>query len=179
MNKYFTEIMPTIRKTGKYILGKEDKTKLNKLNTKLSNYKKELEYYSNKYNFEPNDNGYFYVKNKKMIINGKEMNCYKIGYTKDIHTRISNYKVGEFEQKFISIIPVKFDAKILESCIKNKLKPHLHKLRSDTICFLSLLDLKKEITNCIVNIETHICSCVLCKKQYNFNAIDKHVCYKN
>ena len=60
-----------------------------------------------KYNFELNDNGYFYVKNKKMIINGKE------------------------------------------------------------------------ITECIGNIELHICSCVLCKKKYKFSNIDKHACYKN
>ncbi len=49
MNKYLNEIMPTIRKTGKYILKEEDKEKLDKINEKLNNYKKELEYYSNKY----------------------------------------------------------------------------------------------------------------------------------
>ncbi len=49
MNKYFTDIMPEIRKTGKYILKEEDKEKLDKINEKLNNYKKELEYYSNKY----------------------------------------------------------------------------------------------------------------------------------
>ena len=49
MNKYFADIMPTIRKTGKYILKEEDKEKLDKINEKLNNYKKELEYYSNKY----------------------------------------------------------------------------------------------------------------------------------
>jgi prophage antirepressor-like protein len=40
MNKYFTEIMPTIRKTGKYILKEQDKEKLDKINEKLNNYKK-------------------------------------------------------------------------------------------------------------------------------------------
>jgi prophage antirepressor-like protein len=52
MNKYLTDIMPTIRKTGKYILKKDDKQKLDKINAKLNNYKKELEHYSNKYNFD-------------------------------------------------------------------------------------------------------------------------------
>lgn len=179
MNKYFTEIMPTIRKTGKYILGKEDKEQLDKLNNKLSNYKKELEYYSKKYNFEPSKNGYLYIKIKKMIINGKEVVCYKIGFTKNFSKRISVYKIGEFEQKFISIIPVNFDAKTLESCVKNKLKPHLHKLTTDTICFITLKELKNEISNCIENIKEHICSCILCKKKYNFSNIDNHSCYKN
>lgn len=178
MNKYFTEIMPTIRKTGKYILGKEDKEQLDKLNNKLSNYKKELDYYSKKYNFEPSENGYLYIKIKKMIINGKEVVCYKIGFTKNFSERISVYKIGEFEQKFISVIPVNFDAKTLEACVKNKLKPHLHKLTTDTICFITLKELKNEISKCIENIKEHICSCILCKKKYNFSNIDNHSCYK-
>ena len=52
-------------------------------------------------------------------------------------------KFGEFKQKFISVIPVNFDAKTLEVCLKNKLKPHLHKLTTDTICFITLKELKK------------------------------------
>jgi prophage antirepressor-like protein len=106
MNKYLTDIMPTIRKTGKYILADKDKEKMDKINEKLNNYKKELEYYSNKYNFEPSENGYFYIKKKLMIINSKKVLCYKIGFAKDFPARVANYKVGEFEQKFISIIPV-------------------------------------------------------------------------
>lgn len=179
MNKYFTDIMPTIRKTGKYILKEEDKEKLDKINEKLNNYKKELEYYSNKYNFESSENGYFYIKQKTMIIDSKEVICYKIGFTKNFPDRISNYKVGEFEQKFISIIPVNFDANVLESCVKNKLKPHLHKLKTDTICFISLNSLKEEINKCIKDMEEHICSCTLCRKKYKFSSIDVHSCYKN
>ena len=113
-----------------------------------------------------------------MIIDGKEVICYKIGFTKVFPDRVANYKVGEFEQKFISIIPVKFGAEILESCVKNKLKPHLHKLKTDTICFISLKSLKEEINECIKDMEEHICSCVLCKKKYKFSSIDTHSCYK-
>ena len=40
MDKYFTDIMPTIRKTGSYKLHKSDKSKLNKINKKLSSIKK-------------------------------------------------------------------------------------------------------------------------------------------
>jgi hypothetical protein len=139
----------------------------------------EIEHYSNKYNFKPSENGYFYIKKKLMIINGKKIMCYKIGFTKDFSARLANYKVGEFEQKFISIIPVKFDAKILEACLKNKLKLHLFKLKTDTICYITLKNLKEEINECIKDMEEHICSCVLCKKKYKFSSIDKHACYKN
>jgi len=94
LKKYVTEIMPSIRKTGKYILGKQDKNKLDKINNKLNNYKKELKYYSKKYNYEPSVNGYFYIKQKKMIINGKQIICYKIGFTKNLYDRIATYKTG-------------------------------------------------------------------------------------
>ena len=40
MDKYFTDIMPTIRKTGSYKLHKSYKSKLNKINKKLSSIKK-------------------------------------------------------------------------------------------------------------------------------------------
>ncbi len=53
LNKYFTEIMPQIRKTVKYISNKNDMNKIKKLNEKIDNYKTELNYYSNKYKFEP------------------------------------------------------------------------------------------------------------------------------
>jgi len=76
-------------------------------------------------------------------------------------------------------MPIKFDAKTLESCVKTKLKLHLHKLNTDTICYVSLKDLKNEITNCISDIKEHICSCILCKKKYKFNDIDNHECYKS
>jgi prophage antirepressor-like protein len=36
MNEYFTKIMPQIRETGKYIMDNTNKTKLDKLNTKLN-----------------------------------------------------------------------------------------------------------------------------------------------
>ena len=39
MDKYFKEIMPEIRKTGKYIIKDNDKKELDKLNTKIDNYK--------------------------------------------------------------------------------------------------------------------------------------------
>ena len=38
MDKYFKEIMPEIRKTGKYISNKNDMDKINKLNDKINNY---------------------------------------------------------------------------------------------------------------------------------------------
>jgi len=39
-NKYFEEIMPELRKKGKYILKDSDKKKLDKMNNKLDNYER-------------------------------------------------------------------------------------------------------------------------------------------
>jgi hypothetical protein len=72
--------MPLIRKHGNYELSKEDKQKLDLLNNKLDNYKHELTYYYDKYNFKPSDNGYLYINQNNSIKDGKEIKCFKIGY---------------------------------------------------------------------------------------------------
>ena len=79
----------------------------------------------------------------------------------------------------IAYIPLTIDGDTLETCIKNKLKPHLIKIKTDTICYLSLKELKNEIFECITNITNHICSCTVCKKKYKFVNINKHKCYKH
>lgn len=61
----FNNIMPTLRKTGEYILSNEEKKSLKTINTKLENklenYKIELEYYYDKYHFILSTNGYTYI----------------------------------------------------------------------------------------------------------------------
>ena len=59
--KLLSDIMPEIRKKGKYILKGYEKEKLDKMNKKLDNYEKELTYYYDKYDFTPSKNGYFYI----------------------------------------------------------------------------------------------------------------------
>lgn len=96
LEKYTQEIMPEIRKYGKYEVSKEDKTKINKLNNKLDNYKKEMTYYNDKYKFVPSENGYLYINEDNTIKNGKEIKCFKIGYATDMKKRLGEYKVGKF-----------------------------------------------------------------------------------
>ena len=52
IEKITLEIMPQIREKGEYILDNFNKKKLDKLNNKIDNYKQELTYYYDKYNFE-------------------------------------------------------------------------------------------------------------------------------
>ena len=61
LTKYLTEIMPQIRKTGKYISNKNDMNKIKKLNDKIDNYKTELNYYNDKYEFIPSAFGYIVI----------------------------------------------------------------------------------------------------------------------
>jgi hypothetical protein len=51
--------------------------------------------------------------------------------------------------------------------------------RDETICFMSLDTLKKEILESINFMSNHICNCVLCNKTYKFNEVTTHLCNKN
>ena len=178
--KLLTDIMPEIRKKGKYILKETDKKKLDKLNNKLDNYKKELTYYYDKYDFELFTNGYFYINEDIIIKNGKKIKCYKIGYCKDMNKRMQSYKVGNFNYKPLAYLTLNFtNGKEIEDCVKDKYKPHIIKLKTDTICHITLTKLKEEILNCITELNNHICNCMICKKKYKFKNVDTHKCYNN
>jgi hypothetical protein len=170
--------MPEIRKKGKYILKDNDKKKLDKLNNKLNNYKKELIYYYDKYNFEPSDNGYFYINEDIIIKKGIKIKCYKIGYCKDMNKRMQLYKVGNFNYKPLTYLTLNFtNGKEIEDCVKDKYKSHILKLKSDTICHITLTKLKEEILRCIDGLDNHICHCMVCKKKYKLKNLDTHKCY--
>jgi prophage antirepressor-like protein len=178
MDKYFKEIMPKIRRTGQYTMNDKDKKNLDKLNKQIENYKAETTYYHNKYKFVPSENGYLYVNQNNSIKDGNEVKCFKIGYAKDMKERLSGYKVGNFKHKLLCYIPLDVNRRQIETCVKNKMKPHLLKLTTDTICYTTLKNLKEEILDCIDQIKTHICHCTICKKTYEFNKITTHKCNK-
>jgi prophage antirepressor-like protein len=178
IEKYTQEIMPIIRKTGKYIMNNKDKQKLNELNTTIDNYKQEMTYYNDKYKFKPSDNGYLYINQNNSIKDGKEIVCFKIGYAENMKKRLKEYKVGNFKHKLLCYIPLDINRGDVEKCVKNKMKPHLLKLTTDTVCYTTLKDLKNEILECIDQIKTHICHCTLCKKTYEFNKLTTHECNK-
>lgn len=176
LNKYLTEIMPQIRKTGQFISNKSDMDKIKKLNNKIENYKTELNYYDTKYKFEPSVHGYLYISENNQIKNGIKIKCYKIGYDIDMNKRVALYRVGNFKYKLIAYIPLKIDRKQIEQCVKSRLKPHLTKLFTDTVCYMSLTELKKEIIECINFTSQHICHCIKCSLDYKLNLLDKHNC---
>jgi len=178
MNKYFTDIMPQIRKTGKYEVSKKEMKKIKNLNEKIDNYKQELSHFEKK-EYEKSKNGYFYISEDITIQKGKEIKCFKIGYCKDMQKRMSVYKVGHHKHKLISYITIVLDGKQLKNCVKTKMRLHLKKIGSDTICFTSLKKLKDAIDSCNIFIKDHICHCMMCKKKYKLKNIDMYIQYKD
>ena len=176
MHKYFTDIMPKIRQTGQYILNDTDKKKLDEMNNELNNYKQELTYYYDKYDFVPSKIGYLYINQNNSIKDSKTIICYKIGYASDMKERLRNYKVGNFNHKILCYIPLDINRKEIEKCVKNRNKSHLIKLVTDSICYLTLEELKKEIIDCINFMKSHICHCLHCQEKYEFENLETHKC---
>lgn len=180
----FNIIMPTIRKTGKYIISGDERNKLNKINNELSekldNYKNELEYYYDKYKFIPSVGGYIYINEVILIKNGQKMVGYKPGICKDMKQRKFAYKTGNFFYKLASYIPINLDRIKIESCYMNYFREHKYKPKSNNelLCFLSLTELKKGILKCINFISESICECVYCKDKYKIAHLDQHKCKK-
>jgi len=175
-NDLFTNILPTIRKTGLYKLKEKDNIKLKAINEKLSVKIKKIEeennYYEDKHIYKPTNNSYIYIIKKDI---GRKK-CYKIGYTDDINKRIQVYKTSKSNIKIIYYIPIIFDGKQVEDCIKNINKLHKLKNKTDELCFLSLKQLKATIIDCISIMENHVCHCHMCKKKFKVSNMDTHIC---
>lgn len=180
----FNNIMPTLRKTGEYIMSNDEKKSLKNINkqleNKLDNYRAELEYYYDKYNFLPSKKGYIYINEVKMISKGEKIIGYKPGYCTNMKKRKFIYKSGNFFYKLLSYIPVNIDKSKIESCYMNLFKEHKYKpkTKNELICFLNLKDLKNGICRCIDFLAENICECVYCKEKYDVKNLDKHKCIK-
>jgi len=175
-NELFTDILPTIRKTGIYKMKEKDNNKLKELNNKLKTKMKKIEekvnYFEDKHIYKPTTNSYIYIIKKEI----GSKTCYKIGYTNDIKKRIKVYKTGKSNISMVYHIAIIFDGKQTEDCVKSINKLHKMKKKTDDLCYLSLKQLKNSIIDCIEILENHICYCNLCKKEFKFNKIDKHIC---
>lgn len=90
-DELFTSIMPQIRKNGKYIMDENNKTKLNKINQKLQEIKKDnIDLLNNQRNI-------IYPKGRALyiiIIIKNNKKYYKIGYTKDLNNRLKVYNTS-------------------------------------------------------------------------------------
>ena len=91
IKKYISEIMPEIRKTGKFILDNKSKKKLDKINNRLNNIEHEnKDLLNNQRNIVYPEGNALYVILK--IINNKKF--FKVGYTKDLNKRLNVYNTS-------------------------------------------------------------------------------------
>jgi prophage antirepressor-like protein len=169
MDKYFADIMPSIRKNGKYILDKLSKKNLDKINKKLSSIKR-----SNKDLLLNMKNIDYPVGNHIYIIKQKNTNktYYKIGYTKNLNKRIKTYNTGNVNKIYFNYI-IKVDNIEIDKCIKKIMKNQEY-IKNKEFYKISLNSALRFINKCSSDINN--ISCGYCLKEYKFDTISKHKC---
>ena len=169
MRKYITDIMPAIRKTGKYIMDKYNKDKLEKMNNELKNV--EL---TNKKLLNNQRNIIYPIGNALYIIKKKEDNkiYYKIGYTKNLNKRLKVYNTSYPNKIFYDYYLLVKD-KTIDICIK-KIMHNKEFIKNKEYYVSTLKQIIAFIKKCDPSIN-EIC-CGYCLKCYQFNNIKIHKC---
>jgi hypothetical protein len=169
MDKYFTDIMPSIRKNGRYMLDKNNQLQLFNVNKKLKkieNNNKVL--LNNQRNIVYPIGSALYVIIK--IINSKRY--YKIGYTKDLNKRLKVYNTS-FPNKILFNYYVMIDNEEIDKCIK-KLMKNEEFIKNKEYYMTTLNKILRFIKTCDKSLDT-IC-CGYCLQCYNFDKIKSHQC---
>ena len=90
----FTDVLPEIRKTGKFALNTTERKGMNKLTQKLKNYQKESKRTLKQSFPDKTGKGFIYVLKVPTTKNGANKTCYKVGYTANLKKRLATYKTG-------------------------------------------------------------------------------------
>ena len=153
LEKFFTEVLPSIRKTGEYKVNSIDKLKLKKLTKKLELIQREqsmkkltTKQYTNYIN--TSKKGFIYILKVKMLKAGIEKICYKIGYTSDLNKRLESYKTGHPDIELVYQENVNVNKKQLEKCVLNLNILKRLSSKNEIICDSSLEEIKEEIKDC-------------------------------
>jgi len=149
----YTEVLPSIRKTGKYSVNSTDKLKLKKLTKKLQLIQKEQSIKSlttKKYTTYNNlsGKGFIYVLKVKILKDGKEIQCYKIGYASNLNKRLQTYKTGHPDIELVYQENVNVSKKQLEKCVLNLNIMKRLSTKNEIICDSNLEEIKNEIKDC-------------------------------
>ena len=149
----FTKILPEYRKTGDIKSNTNDKIKLKKLTKKLHLIQKEQSMKrltSKKYTTYDNisGKGFIYVLKVKILKDGKEIRCYKIGYATNLNKRLETYKTGHPDIELVHQENVNVSKKQLEKCVLNLNILKRLNSKNEIICNSSLKEIKHEIMDC-------------------------------
>ena len=160
LEELFTEVLPSLRKTGKFNLNTTEKQNIRKLTKKMRLIKKEQSIKrltSKRYTDYKNTSGkgFIYVLKVKKIRNGSIKICYKIGYATNLNKRLESYKTGHPDIELVHQENVNVSKKQLEKCVLNlNILKRLNN-KNEIICNKSLEEIKSEIQDCIKLIEKH------------------------
>ena len=149
----YTEVLPSIRKTGEYKVDNKEKLKLRKLTKKLQLIQKEQSIKrltSKKYTDYKNSSGkgFIYVLKVKILKDGKLVICYKIGYATNLNERLETYKTGNPDIELVFQENVNVSKKQLEKCVLNLNIMKRLTDKNEIICDSSLKDIISEIQDC-------------------------------
>ena len=156
-------------KNGKYILDNQSKTKLNKINNKLTKIEHDnKDLLNNQRNIVYPKGHSLYVIIK--IIDNKKY--YKIGYTKDLNKRLKVYNTS-FPYKIFFNYYLLVNDPVIDKCIKSIMKNEEF-IKNKEYYKTSFNKILKFIKSCDISLNK-IC-CGYCLKCYSFNKIKLHKC---
>jgi len=161
-DEIFSNILPSIRKTGEYVVNKTEKNKLKILNEEiiqLKNNQRNIVY--------PGGKAIYVIK---QIKNNKKY--YKIGHTKDLNKRLKVYNTGNANKILYTYYCLITDEKI-DMCIKKYMK-NKEFIKNKEYYVLNIKDIISIINKCDNRIKNICCGfCLKCKK---LNNIINHKC---
>jgi len=151
----FTDVLPEIRKTGKFALNTTERKGMNKLTQKLKNYQKESKRTLKQSFPDKTGKGFIYVLKVPTTKNGASKTCYKVGYTANLEKRLATYKTGNPDIELVHQENVECNKQQLEKCVINLNTLKLLRNKTEVICDVSLKEIIEEIADCKKLIEKH------------------------
>ena len=166
MDRYFTDIMPSIRKHGQYILNNKDKNKMKELNKELKQENIELK--NNLRNIVYPIGPALYLISKKL----HNKTYYKIGITKNLNKRLKVYNTS-LPNKIYYDYFIMVKSKSIDSCMKNIMKNEEF-IKNKEFYLAKLSRILEFIKSCDKSLNK-VC-CGYCLKCYRFSKIKNHTC---
>ena len=169
MDMYINTIMPSITETGKFISSDKDMKKIKKLNHRI------LELKNNNKTLINNQINIIYPKGTSIYIIRQKYNnknYYKIGYTKNLNTRLHTYNTGSVNKIHYNFYTLINDKKI-DNCIK-KIMKNKEYIKNKEFYKTSLKGIFKFIHICNKKVQRVYCG--YCQKNMSFAAANNHKC---
>ena len=152
----FTDVLPDIRKTGKFALNSTDRKGMNKLTQKLKNYQTEVKWTLKQSFPDKTGKGFIYVLKVPTTKNGVSKTCYKVGYTTDLEKRLATYKTGNPDIELVHQENVECNKQQLEKCVLNLNTLKLLRNKTEVICDIPLKTIISEIDDCKKLLEKYV-----------------------